>query len=182
MDIVDKIRTGDEKAFKQLFLKFYPLLCGIADNYLKDENLSKDMAQEAFIRLWNKKEGFEHLLAIKSFLFITVKNLCLNHIRDHRTESLPITEISDNPEADFEAILLEEEAINLLYTAINQLPSQSSKIIKMSIKGLKNQEIAEKLGISVNTVKTLKYNAIKKLKDILKENIVILLFFMKLMG
>ena len=51
-----KMRSGDMKAFERLFVSLYPGLCNIANHYLNNEMLSKDVAQDAFIKWWNKRE------------------------------------------------------------------------------------------------------------------------------
>lgn len=80
-----------------------------------------------------------------------------------------LPEIDDS---DFKSVIIEEETIRALYAAIDKLPAQTSRIVRMSLKGIKNQEIAEKLGISVNSVKTLKYNAFHTLRKELGEELV----------
>ena len=64
-----KMRSGDMKAFERLFVSLYPGLCNIANHYLNNEMLSKDVAQDAFIKWWNKREDFRDFAAVKSFLF-----------------------------------------------------------------------------------------------------------------
>ena len=65
--------------------------------------------------------------------------------------------------------VIEEEVYAIIYKAIDELAPQSRKVILLSLQELSNGEIAEKLGISVNSVRTLKQNAYKKLKGLLKE-------------
>ena len=72
-----KMRSGDMKAFERLFVSLYPGLCNIANHYLNNEMLSKDVAQDAFIKWWNKREDFRDFAAVKSFLYITIRNQCL---------------------------------------------------------------------------------------------------------
>ena len=76
------MRSGDMKAFERLFVSLYPGLCNIANHYLNIDMLSKDVAQDAFIKWWNKREDFRDFAAVKSFLYITIRNQCLNYIRD----------------------------------------------------------------------------------------------------
>ena len=158
------MRSGDMKAFERLFVSLYPGLCNIANHYLNNEMLSKDVAQDAFIKWWNKREDFRDFAAVKSFLYITIRNQCLNYIRDHRKEVDLAGRFSEETDADFDLMVIEEEAIEALYSAIDRLPAQSARIMRLVVKGDKNQEIADQLGISVNSVKTLKYNALNILR------------------
>ena len=78
----------------------------------------------------------------------------------------------------FKNRLIEEETYRIVSHAIDSLPPQSSKIIKMCLEGKQNKEIAEILGISVNSVKTLKYNALSTLKEVLKDHFYILIILL----
>ena len=168
-----KMRSGDMKAFERLFVSLYPGLCNIANHYLNNEMLSKDVAQDAFIKWWNKREDFRDFAAVKSFLYITIRNQCLNYIRDHRKEVDLAGRFSEETDADFDLMVIEA-----LYSAIDRLPAQSARIMRLVVKGDKNQEIADQLGISVNSVKTLKYNALKMLKNSLKGYFPVLLYIL----
>ena len=64
-----KMRSGDMKAFERLFVSLYPGLCNIANHYLNNEMLSKDVAQDAFIKWWNKREDFRDFAAVKSLYY-----------------------------------------------------------------------------------------------------------------
>ena len=123
-----KMRSGDMKAFERLFVSLYPGLCNIANHYLNNEMLSKDVAQDAFIKWWNKREDFRDFAAVKSFLYITIRNQCLNYIRDHRKEVDLAGRFSEETDADFDLMVIEEEAIEALYSAIDRLPAQSARI------------------------------------------------------
>ena len=177
---IRKVRSGDTKAFGRLFISLYPVTCSIAYHYLNDESESRDVAQEAFIKWWGKRKDFNDIAALKSFLHITVRNLSLNHIRDHRKEVKMPERLPEIPDLDFDLLVIEEEAIETLYSAIDQLPAQSARIIRMVITGDKNQDIADQLGISVNSVKTLKYNALNVLRKELKGPALLLLFCLEL--
>lgn len=155
-------------------------MCSVADRYLCDEMQSKDIAQEAFIKLWDKREEFADIVSIKSYLYITVRNLSLNYIRDHRKGIDMPGILPDCPESDFKSLIIEEEAIRQLYAAIDRLPAQTAKVIRLSLKGLKNQKIAEELDISVNSVKTLKYNAFRTMRKELEGAAWLLLCWLEL--
>lgn len=172
--------SGDIKAFERLFVSLYPGLCNIANHYLKNEMLSKDIAQETFIKWWSKRKDFKDFAAVKSFLYITVRNQSLNYIRDHRKE-VDVSEIFSKEEEDeFELMVIEEEAIDALYVCIEHLPVQSARIMRLVVRGYKNQEIADQLGISVNSVKTLKYNALNVLRKELEGFVLVLLAWLEI--
>ena len=161
----------DIKEFEILFHSFYPALCSFASTFKIKKEQAEDIVQEVFVSLWEKIENFENEIAIKSYLYTSVKNKCLNllehekviqkHIDQSKNELLNSSNINNK--------IIEEETHRLIYNAINKLPTSCRNILLLSINGLKNNEIAEELNISVNTVKTQKKIAYKNLKIKLKD-------------
>lgn len=163
-----EIRCGNIGAFEALFREFYPSMCVVARKFVEDREVAEDIAQEVFIRLWEKKEEYVSIPDLRTFLYVSVRNLCFNYLRDRKkTVGFQTVDIPE-PESSFQERLLQEETFRLLSKAINALPLQSGKIMRLALDGKQNKEIAESLGISVTTVKTLKYNALKTLKVSLK--------------
>ncbi len=171
--LIALIQNDDIKAFKQFFESFYPSVCIFAGKYLKDTALAEDFAQEAFIEFWKIKENFTDIKAIKGFIYTVTKNKCLNDIklRNNRENLLQIANTSDEY---FYELILEEETYSIVHQAVNRLAPQSRKIMWLSMEGNKNQEIADQLNVSLNTVKTLKKNAYKELRNQLRDHILIL--------
>ncbi len=167
------------RAFNKLFIDIYPSMCSVAESFIKDDDKSRDIVQEAFINFWSKKEQYESMKSVKTFLYVSVKNLCLNYLRDTKEKSASDAELLEKIEGSFDNMVIEEESVRMINSAIDNLPTQSSKIMKLTIEGVKNMEIAEILGISVNSVKTLKYNALKTLKVTLKDYYFLFLFFLR---
>lgn len=168
------INRDDKKSFKIFFEEFYPSVCVYAGKYLKDIDLAEDFAQEAFIEFWKSNGQFTDIKAIKGFIYTVTRNKCLNHLK--------ITGIHDNILKNdlllddyFYELILEEETYSIVHNAVNKLATQSRKIIWLSLEGNKNQDIADHLQVSVNTVKTLKKNAYKELRNLLKDHVYVIL-------
>ena len=174
----ETIKNGDIKAFELLFREFYPSMCVVAMRFVADQDAAEDIAQEAFIKLWEKRTAYEDIPSLKTFLYVSVKNLCFNHIRNKKDTIDYTSPEAQNKEAVFKDFLIEEEAYRIIEDAVNALPPKSQKIIKMHLEGKQNKEIAETLNISVNSVKTLKYNALSSLKLSLKDYFYLLILFL----
>jgi len=172
--LYDKVKSGDSKAFEELFKLLYPSMCHFACNYV-DEGDAEDIAQEAFIKLWNERDRYDDISSLKSYLYVLVKNLCLNHLRHNKIEEKYIINVDRNELFQFNNHVIEEETYRILQQAIESLPKQRSKIMMLTLQGLQNKEIAERLDISVNTVKTLKYKSLKALRHSLKDYFYLLL-------
>lgn len=176
-NIIKHIRRGDKKAFREIFDTYFHALSAFGYKYVQDPPVVEDMVQEAFISFWEKRLDFDHPAALKSYLYTSVRNRCLNHIKhlavEKKHEPALLYELESQQHVSRHVI--EEETYRLLLTEIRQLPEASREIMILALNGLKNPKIAEELGISVNTVKTQKKIAYAKLKDKLGPRMGILL-------
>lgn len=138
------------------------------------------MVQDTFVYIWENEGNFSDEISTKVFLYRTVKNKCLNcmkhlDVKNTYADRLNSEQFDENL---FDKNYIREETIRLIHQAIESLPEQSKKIIDLSLKGLKNEDIAQALNLSVNTVKTHKKTAYKmlriQLKDILPVSILLL--------
>lgn len=159
----------NKKVFKSFFEEFFTSLVLFCNKYINDEEKAADIAQDSFIKLWKSEIDFTSKEKVKSYLYTTSKNNCLNIIRRNKIESEYLDDEKLNSEFFFRDNIIEEETYAMVYRAIETLAPQSKRIILMAVKGYANQEIAERLDISVNSVRTLKKNAYKRLKGLLKD-------------
>ena len=154
--------------FDDLFRYNFRPLCLYALHYIQDVNLSEDIVQESYTALWEKLQEGTHVLNRKSYLYMMVRNRCLDHLRRKGipTESLKPYDtygIIDDDDAQERS---QTEA--RMWTAIDSLPEKCREVFILSKRdGLKYEEIAEELGLSVNTVR----NQISKALKVLKEGI-----------
>ena len=150
---------------EDLFRYNYRPLCMYALHYLQDTDLVEDVMQECFTTLWEKLEQGSQVANRRAYLYMTVRNRCLDHLRRKgiQTESLKPYDtygIIDDDDAE-ERSQIEAK----LWTAIDSLPEKCRQVFLMSKRdGLKYEEIAQELGLSVNTVR----NQISKALNVLK--------------
>lgn len=166
-NIIKHIKRGDRKAFREVFDSYFNALSAFGYKYVPDPPVVEDMVQEAFVSFWEKREDFDHISAVKSFLYTTVRNKCLNHVKHQavRKKHEPALVYELESDQNFSQHVIEEETFNLLLAEIKLLPESSREIMILALNGLKNQEIADELNISINTVKTQKKIAYSKLKQ-----------------
>lgn len=173
--LIGKLRLGDEAAFHSLFTQFYSSLCSFALKYIDDRDAAEDIVQECFLKYWAKREDFDNPYKLKSFLYLVVRNSCLNYIRDNRKQAGTVPDEDRLISEEFLIELtVEEEAYRILYQAIEGLPPQMKAVIYHALDGLKNSEIAEKMQISEHAVHASKKKAYKKLRENLKDNILLI--------
>ncbi len=81
-EFVEAFKKGEEKAFRHLYNTHYVSLRYFANRLIQDAYLADDFVSEGFIKLWKRKERFEHPKTISSFLYLVIRNACINHIRN----------------------------------------------------------------------------------------------------
>lgn len=170
MDLANDKWLNDVGGFKDFFEEQYPSFCIFANKYLQDKAVSADIVQEAFVYVWSKREYIRDAASAKSYLYKYIKNHCLNFLRDSKRHQ-EILEEQAKLEVFYRDNIVEREAYEIIYHAIKDLSSQNQCVIELSLDGFSNKEIAEKLHITVNTVKTIKQRAFKALRKVLKPTI-----------
>lgn len=179
---MDAFRKGEPQALHSLLKLFYSPLCLFAERLVKDRLAAEDIVGESFIKLWNKRNDFETLQNTKAFLYITTRNACLNLLKQTHRDNLSKKQLAYLTGEREEYILNEmvrAEVLQEIMQAIENLPEQCGKVLKLGyLEGLKNQEIADLLKISVHTVKNQKARAIQLLKIKLRDRDLMALFFL----
>lgn len=167
--IITEIRSGNQLTFEKLFREYFKRLTLYAFKFVHNEEIAKDIVQEFFIRLYESKEKMNIKSSLKHYLFQSVRNHCLNYIKQkgihekYRTDTLYSGEIS---EADPYDKIAENELEIKIAEIVSHLPDQCQKIFLLSRQdGMKNKEIAEQLNISVRTVETQISKALKVLRE-----------------
>ncbi len=164
------IKKRDKEAFTVVYHKYHHYLYSLAFRYLKDVELAEDAVQHVFVKLWDSARYIDVGINMKNYLYTMTKNFVLNQIRDNKEmislnyENAQI-EITDES-SDVVSIMEDKQLLSLLYEGIQHLPPQKKEICHLKIDENKsNQEIAEVMGISVNTVKSHYQESVKMLRD-----------------
>lgn len=179
-EILSALKKQEKDAFKIFFLEYYDVLVLFATGILKDVNEAEDIVQACFLNIWENHK-YEHLTdGLDRYMFRSVKNAALNDLRGLQRRELR----HEKAMAEYEfikEIQKEEEPFNteILYAAINQLPPERRRIFMLiCAQGMKYQEVADQLKISINTVRTQMGRSVKFLREKLKnQSFSILLFF-----
>lgn len=167
--ILTGVQCGDEAAYKDLFTEYYPRLTTFAFKYVGEMDTAKEIVQEVFIKLYQKRRTLVIQQSLKAYLFKAVYRTCLNSIdqekrRSHHHQEAAIYQ----PEAEYADGLEEAEAQQRIYQAIEQLPDQCRRIFTMNrFEDLSNQAIADQLNLSKRTVETQISKALKLLRKAL---------------
>jgi RNA polymerase sigma-70 factor (ECF subfamily) len=167
-ELLYKLNNGDELAYKTIVDEYYPVLVAFANKYLSDLDVSKDIAQNVFVKFYEKRHSIQITSSLKSYLFKMVYHECLNYLKSKRTVLGHYSEYAKEMEAreDFQDTIEQTEEEYRIFKALENLPPKCRLIIEQSrLNGKKNQEIAEEMNISVRTVETQISKALKILKS-----------------
>jgi RNA polymerase sigma-70 factor (family 1) len=161
--------SGDERGFDYFFNRYYSPLVLYAAKITGNYEVARDITSEAFIKIWNTRESFAEYPKIRFTLYRIVYNASTDYLRKQNAGQRAIsnlTAFTDPVENSFLESLIETETYNNLYVMLSSLPDRCRQVFQMFYfqdKAIK--EIAEELGISVNTVKSQKQRAIQLLKE-----------------
>ncbi|MBL0739682.1 RNA polymerase sigma-70 factor [Chryseolinea lacunae] len=181
-DLIASIKQGDPKGLELLFRRLYPALCAYARKFLNDPAESEEIVQELFSALWENRQVLDENQSLQSYLFTGVKNRCLNYLKSQKRKThhaelmrfLYVQQTATDASHSYHALLAKDLEKDF-YTALEDLPAECRKIFELSRhEGLKYQEIANKLNISIKTVETQMSRALAKLRLHLREHMALL--------
>ena len=166
------------KEFKAFFETFFIPVYTLMQRYTGERELSRDFTQEAFVRVFEHWGEFETEENAKAFLYTVARRIYLDHCKHQKIENQYQNRVNDEEleEYDFLKEVTQQEVSRILYDAVDKLPSQTRSIILLNLKGFNNTEVAERLGVSVNTIKSLKKSAYVTLRTLLSKDLLMILF------
>jgi RNA polymerase sigma-70 factor, ECF subfamily len=174
-ELLARLKTGDEAALRIIFNLHYKTMLGQAHRLIPDAGLSKDLVQEVFVEVWNKREDLNIHTSLVAYLRRAVVNRSLNHIKTQKrfilNEPDDWTHIADESPADIDLKMIREDRSIALHQAIEELPEKCRLVFNLSrFENLSHQEIADQLGISKKTIENQITKALKNLRKSLLEH------------
>lgn len=164
------------KAYRHLYQRYYPALVIYGMQTLNDQERCEDIAQEVVIAMWQRANNFQSVEQVESYLYNSVRNKALNEIRHEKVKENYSQYIKNTEsEEDLDDQQIVEDMYAQLFHAISQLPEKQQKVIVMAMDGKSNADIAEALELSIETVKTHRKLALRKLREITKSIIFMVL-------
>lgn len=159
-----QLAEGNEGAYRHLFDTYYPSLVMFAAKYLQDMNLAEDLVQDVIYDLWRQRQHLSAVSSLKGWLFVAVRNRCLNHLEHVRVEKKYVQQNEVAKTDFFLQQLIEEEVYMALKQAIDKLPLKIRQVYYGVLAGKTNAEIAESLGMSEEAVKAYRKRGKKMLR------------------
>jgi RNA polymerase sigma-70 factor (ECF subfamily) len=166
------IASGDQQKFGQLMELTANELLLFAMGFLRNREIAEEIVSDVYVKIWNNRKEIGKINNLKSYLFISVKNGCLSHLR--KTKNKNVISIDEFDEFFFlpvkgpENDIIETETLNQIYSAIEKLPPKCKLAFTLAkVNGLKYKEIAEVMGVSEKTVNNHLVNAVTRITEIL---------------
>lgn len=167
---------NDAGQFERFFNQYHARMVLYAVKFTDDVETARDIVQEVFLKTWENRENINISSSLQSYLFVAVRNRCANFLKQKSISGKYTSETEaelKQIEADYYAsaeeqnlLLYEQETSKKIQQSVRDLPDKCRRIFEMSrYDGLKSSEIAGKLNISVRTVETQIYRALKELKE-----------------
>lgn len=163
------IASGDEISFTQLYLHFGKKLIQFAVSLVRSKEISEELVEDVFVKLWANRHRIEEIENLTVYLYVSVKNKALNAL-SHKARELikaPFDYLDTTVDAfspDPYDLMITVEMMTRMRQAIESLPPRCKIIFKLIREnGLKYKEVAEILGISVNTIDVQMAIAVKRI-------------------
>jgi RNA polymerase sigma-70 factor, ECF subfamily len=187
-NVIDELKSGNQRVFEEIFKKYYSLLCYEARGYIQSNDLIEEIVCDIFTRIWQNREKLTIRNSLREYLIKAVHNNCIDYYRQLKRQ--------DNLKANFEAkeqlfytltdlgetpldYILTQELEEKIQIAIESLPPQYKETFKLSrFHDLTYEEIATKMQISINSVKTNIKNALAILRKELNNFLLIAYIFL----
>ena len=182
----------DEHNFEEIYLNYFPRLLRFAREYVLCDEDAENIIQDVFATLWERRGDLKIHISLASYLFILIKNRCIDHLRKKKHADTGKKQMQESFAYEQQMKLYSLEALDhtlisdsdteqIIARAIDALPPKCREIfIFNKIDGKKYREIAEELHISVSTVENQMSIALRKLREQLKDYIPVFLFMMYL--
>lgn len=182
MELIERIRKGDERAFESLFRCYYKTLCFFANKIVKDAIVAEEIVQDIFYHIWEKRSSLDVTTSVKSYLFKSAHNNSLKYLRHQKIVVGYEERVKTSTEPQYE---LQEnyaeigEITHIISQTLEQVPERTRDIFNLNrTEGLKYNEIAEQLNISVKTVEAHITSVLKILRENLKEYLAMVLLLL----
>jgi RNA polymerase sigma-70 factor (ECF subfamily) len=172
-EIIRRIRQGDKQEFEKLFRSSYVSLVRYAKTILKDHDTAEEIVQDLFFRLWQDRGNLTIESSLNGYLFRSVHNRSLHYIEHQKVVDRHAGEIAASADQTAEPVteaIYYSELQSKVAKVLERLPERCSVIFRMSrFEGLKYNEIAEKLSVSLKTVEANMGKALKEFRKALAE-------------
>lgn len=176
--------------FEEIYVSYFSRMKSFAQEYVLSEADAENIVQDVFTELWEKKEILTYNINLVAFLFVSIKNRCIDHLRHNIVVREAVNQLQKEYQITLkvklaslelfdQSLLSEQDIEKIISDVIDSLPEKCREIfIKSKIEGKKQKDIASEMNISLKTVENQMNIAYKRLKVQLKDYLPLLLFIL----
>jgi RNA polymerase sigma-70 factor len=172
-DLVLMMKNDSQEAFFIFYRKYLPVVDDFAYSLVKDREVSKEISQNVFVKVWDRRKKLENVESLRSYLFKMTRNAVYDYFHTYRSRTVSLDDMAEA--VDLSDLMVEEDRSDSdldfknmfmkMLIEMDRLPEKSRKIFVMSkMLGMKNKEIAESLSCSVKTIEYHISNALSFLR------------------
>ena len=177
------VHRGDDSSLQLLYRHFYKALVAFAIQAVETQESAEEIVQDIFVKTWQKHNTFKSTATLKAYLYNGVRNECISHLRRQQTAQERIRQF----EKDYHQLQMgteesmagslphREEAIRQLLLAIDSLPPKLRELFLLAIRGKSSEDIAQEMGITLQTVKKQRQRGLERLRKELGKKPMLLL-------
>lgn len=180
-ELWNSFRQGDMASYAVIYRKYFFILYGYGRKICQNEELVKDCVQDLFLKIWNNRETLSETTSVKYYLFTSLRNKLLDHLRSNQHQYEKVLSAFENSILDQIPIadVAEDVRKDQVLGAINKLSAYQQKILRLKFSDERtNKEIADELGITIQSV----YNSVFKTLRVIRKQVLTILVTLSFFG
>jgi RNA polymerase sigma factor (sigma-70 family) len=172
-------KSGNLAAYSLIYRKYFFVLYNYGLKFCSDKELIKDCIQDLFIKIWNNRENLNDTTSVKYYLFTSLKNKLIDALKSSNqrlkmNDDVMNLEIIDDSDSESEFFYFQKEKV---FRAMNKLSQHQQKVLEMKFyKNQSNQEIAQELGITIQSVYNSVFKTLRSLRKQLEIGLLLILY------
>lgn len=172
-ELLSRLQNGDEEAFAQLFYAYKDKLHGFLLGITRSEQLAEDLVQDVFLKIWQNRSSVSDVDNFNAYIYGIARNQVIDSLRRFARETYALDQLAESTSFATEGntplnALENKEIQEKIHEAVRQLPPQQQKVyILYKEEGLKTEDVAEQMNLSVSTIRNHMMHATSNLRRIL---------------
>jgi RNA polymerase sigma factor (sigma-70 family) len=174
-NVIHKLNHSNQDGLKELYKIYYKPLLYFVMQFVKDKPIAEDIVAETFVKVWEYRQKFSAIEALRSFLYVTSKNLTFNHLKkaSSKNKKIDISTLENDllEDSDILEKIVKSELLKSIFEEVQKLPQKQQQIIRLTFIEEKSiEEICLLLQMSESAVYTNRSRAIATLKKLMRNN------------
>lgn len=174
-------KSGNLAAYSLIYRKYFFVLYNYGLKFCNDKELIKDCVQDLFIKIWNNRENLNDTTSVKYYLFTSLKNKLIDALKSpsqklKMSDDVMNLEITDDSDSESELFYFQKERV---FRAMNKLSRHQQQVLQMKFyENQSNQEIAQELGITIQSVYNSVFKTLRSLRKQLEIGLLLILYYL----